>query len=106
MSKARYQSQTYFSYLLLNLTKKTDRKYYDSQDTSAYSIICYISVIEQFDALIENLGVQNVITAFPSKQHFQKDFNSLLLASATTSPSKCLSLINFASNFFGSLKKK
>jgi hypothetical protein len=95
-----------FDYLCLDIRKKADRAYFDSQNTNPFSVICYISPIEQFDSLIEDLGCDSVITTFPPRQHFQADFNKLLLGSSTGSPSKCLSLLTFASNFFLSLKRK
>ena len=95
-----------FSYLLLDLRNKPDRTYYDSQDTSPFQIIGFISVIEEFDDLIDKLGCSNVITSFPQKQHFQIDYNKLLLTTATKSPTKCFSFVNYISNFLGSLKKK
>jgi len=99
-------SSLVFDYLCLDIRKKTDRAYFDAQDTTQFSVICYISKLEQFDSLIEDLGCSAVITAFPPRQHFQSDFNKLLLGSSTGSPSKCLSLLTFASNFFLSLKRK
>ena len=99
-------SSLVFNYLCLDIRKKTDRAYFDSQDTTQFSVICYISKLEQFDSLIEDLGCSAVITAFPPRQHFQSDFNRLMLESSTGSPSKCLSLLTFASNFFLSLKRK
>ena len=95
-----------FSYLLLDLRKKPDRTYYDSQDTSPFQIIGYISIIEEFDDLIDKLRCSNVITSFPQKQHFQVDYNKLLATTSTKSPTKCFSFVNYVSNFFGSLKKK
>ena len=99
-------SSLVFNYLCLDIRKKTDRAYFDSQDTTQFSVICYISKLEQFDSLIEDLGCSAVITAFPPRQHFQSDFNRMLLGLSTGSPSKCLSLLTFASNFFLSLKRK
>lgn len=95
-----------FDYLLLDIRKKADRAYFDKQDTNQFSTICYISPIEQFDSLIEDLNCNSVITKFPPRQHFKEDFNKLLLSTSTGSPSKCLSLLTFASNFFLSLKRK
>ena len=93
-------------YLCLNLRVKADRNYYDSQDTSQCKVVCYISLLEKFDSLIQDLGCHNVITSFPDKTHFKADFDKLLLANATDSPSKCLSVLNFAANFFASLRRK
>ena len=93
-------------YLCLNLRVKADRNYFDSQDTSQCKVVCYISRLEVFDSLIEDLGVHNVIIAFPDQTHFKADFDKLLLANATAEPSKCLSVLNYLSNFLGSLKKK
>ena len=98
-------SSLVFDYLCLDLRLKKDRTYYDAQDTSAFNVICYISLIESFDAYIENLGVQNIITAFPPRQHLVGDFNALMLKQATDEPSKCLSCITFTSNYLSSLKK-
>ena len=95
-----------FDYLLLDLRVKEDRVYFDSQKIVNMNVICLISLLEKFDAFIDNLGCDNVITELPSKQHFRSDFDSLLLKKATESPSKCLSVINFGMNFFGSLKEK
>jgi hypothetical protein len=95
-----------FDYLLLDIRKKADRAYFDKQDTNPFSTICYISPIEQFDSLIEDLNCNSVITQFPPRQHFKEDYNKLLLSTSTGSPSKCLSLLTFASNFFLSLKRK
>jgi len=93
-------SSLVFDYLCLDLRKKTHRAYFDSQDTSQFSVICYIIKLEQFDALIEDLECSAVITSFPPRQHFQSDFNRLLVGSSTGSPSKCLSLVTFMSSFF------
>jgi len=98
-------SSLVFDYLCLDLRLKADRTYFDAQDTSACNVICYISLIECFDAYIENLGVQNIITEFPSRQHLAGDFNALMLKQATDEPSKCLSCITFTSNYLSSLKK-
>ena len=95
-----------FDYLLLDIRKKEDRAYFDKQDTNPFNTICYISLLEQFDSLIEDLHCNAVITKFPPRQHFKDDFNKLLLNTSTGAPSKCLSLLTFASNFFLSLKKK
>ena len=94
-----------FDYLCIDLRNKTDRRYFDSQDTSQYNVICYISKIEQFDKLIDDLGCNNIITSFPKRQHYQGDYNKALLSGKTGKPSKCLSFINFATSFFSSLKK-
>jgi hypothetical protein len=99
-------SSLVFDYLCLDIRKKAHRAYFDSQDTTQFSVICYISKLEQFDSLVEDLGCSAVITTFPPRQHFQSDFNRLMLGSSTGSPSKCLSLLTFASNFFLSLKRK
>lgn len=98
-------SSLVFDYLCLDLRKKTDRSYFDSQDTSGFHVIAYISLLEQFDAFIGNLPCANVIKAFPVRQHLAGDFNALLLKQPTESPSKCLSCITFASNYLASLKK-
>jgi hypothetical protein len=98
-------SSLVFSYLLLDLRKKADRVYLDSQDTSAYNVIVYISIIEKFDAFIENLGCNNIITKWPPRCHLQGDWNNLLLKQCTAGPSKCLSCFTFASNYLTSLKK-
>lgn len=98
-------SSLVFSYLLLDLRKKADRIYLDSQDTSACNVIVFISVIEKFDAFIENLGCNNIITKWPPRCHLQGDWNALLLKQSTAGPSKCLSCFTFASNYLGSLKK-
>ena len=94
-----------FDYLTLNLNKKADRCYFDSQDTSSCNIIAYISVIEQFDRYIDDLACSNVITSFPPRQHLKGDYDALLLKQSTDSPSKCLSLVTFMSNYLSSLKK-
>jgi hypothetical protein len=95
-----------FTYLLLDLRKLEARRYYDSQETIVYPTIVYISRFETFDQLIEDLKCDNVITEFPPRQHFQADYNRLLLNNATGEPSKCLSLVTYMVNFFAALKRR
>ena len=103
---SRPLSELKFDYITIDLRNKKDRVYLDSQDIGAFNVICVISFIEKFDSFIEDLACANTITTFPPRQHHKEDYDALLLRKATESPSKCLSLINFASNFFESLKKK
>lgn len=98
-------SSLVFDYLCLDLRKKVDRSYFDSQEMTGFNVIGYISKLETFDKYIDNLPCSNIITSFPVRQHLAGDFNALLLKQPTVSPSKCLSCITFASNYLGSLKK-
>lgn len=94
-----------FVYLFLDLRIKEHREYFDNNDTNSYHVICYISILETFDALIESIEAKNVITDIPIKQHLQSDFNNSLLAKKTEAPNKILSCINFCSSYLSSLKK-
>jgi hypothetical protein len=98
-------SSLVFEYLCLDLRKKVDRSYFDSQEMTGFNVIGYISKLETFDKYIDNLPCSNIITSFPVRQHLAGDFNSLLLKQPTVSPSKCLSCITFASNYLASLKR-
>ena len=96
-------SSLVFDYLCLDLRKKVDRSYFDSQEMTGFNVIGYISKLETFDKYIDNLPCSNIITSFPVRQHLAGDFNALLLKQPTVSPSKCLSCITFASNYLASL---
>jgi len=93
-----------FDYLFIDLRVAPSRSYFDSQNLTNYSVVAYVSFIEIFDAYIESLGANNIISSFPAPTHFKSDWDASLLASATPSPNKCLSLVNYLSSFLASLK--
>ena len=94
-----------FDYLFINLHDKKSRIYFDMANLENYNLIAYISFIETHDNYVDVLGAQNVLTSFPSRVHFKASFDTALLQTSTSAPSTCLSLINFASSFLGSLKR-
>ena len=94
-----------FDYLFLDLRNKQSRQYYDLADLQEYNVIGYISFIEKFDSYVDSLGCANTLTSFPPRTHYKSSYDLALLQSSTDSPNKCLSIINFAGSFLGSLKK-
>lgn len=96
-----------FDYLFLDLRDAQARKYFDNNNLTNYNIIIYCSFIEKFDAYIEHLGGNNILSEFPQPFHYKSQFDSALLTVPTDAPnSTCLSCINYGSSFLDSLKKK
>ena len=95
-----------FDYLFIDLRNKQSRAYFDTSDLNNYNVICYISFVEEFDSYIENLGANNILCKFPPKQHYKASYDAALLVQNTDAPSKCLSCINYAGSFLGSLRKQ
>ena len=94
-----------FDYLFINLKTKAGRQYFDNSNLDNYNVIAYISFLEKYDAFIENLGANYIMSSFPAKQHYKSSFDSLLVqGDPTGAPNACLSCLNYGSSFLGSLK--
>ena len=92
-----------FDYLFIDLRVATSRAYFDAQDVSNYNVVAYIDFFEKFDSYTEELQANNVLSTFPPATHFKAAWDASLLQQPTSSPTKCLSVINFAMNFLKSL---
>ena len=92
-----------FDYLFIDLRVATSRSYFDAQDVSNYNVVAYIDFFEKFDSYTEELEANNVLSTFPPATHFKAAWDASLLQQPTASPTKCLSVINFAMNFLKSL---
>jgi hypothetical protein len=83
-----------FDYILLDLQRKEDRRYFQNIEPDVLSqshVVSYCYTFEKDEEFHEDLGSINIITKFPDRQAFKADFDRLLLQKKIAKPRAALS---------------
>lgn len=83
-----------FDYILLDLRRKEDRRYFQNIEHDAltqFHVVSYCYSFEKDEDFHEDLGSINIITKFPDRQAFKADFDRLLLQKKIAKPRAALS---------------